>query len=190
MCRTLRFFMTLDRRTQPEYVAIFRRFLLVDVIYAVVQIFEYFAYKNIAGSFGFIFILCALLFIIDAGLLSWIISIPLDVKPQKHIVILNTISNVITLIFYTISKFYFVTDFTETAFSVVITMLLLLALIGIKGMKVYIIHRYLQFCDASEEQPFIPPKVEDEDTNDNENEANEPTATISKVDAQDPEMPV
>lgn len=154
MCRTLSFFRNIDSKSQVEFRARFRRYLIWDVIYCVIQLVEYIEYGNI-GSFGGIFIITALLFAVDAVLMVWLLAVPIERTPERHKIHANTISNSITLVFYTISKLYFLFTVEESALSVLITIGLWCLLIPIKVMKVMIIHRYLQFCDTADAGALI-----------------------------------
>ena len=148
MCRNIAFFLSISSKKKEEFIKRFKvNYLTLDILLAVIQIFEFALY----GFDGIIFIVTACMFALDAILLIWLISFK---RQQEHapkwVLIINLVSNALTVTAYSVGRIFIVFGLkaakSAKLYQRITAATFFVLFFPMKFIKLYIMYRYKQFC--------------------------------------------
>ena len=152
MCRNIWFCLNINTRSKQDFQRRFKvNFLTLDILLAGIQIFEFVSY----GEHGLVFILSAIMFGLDAILLIWLLSYKQPhTHAPKYILYINLLSNIITIIIYSISRVYIVFALgvckNSKLYQKIIAGTLYVMFFPMKLIKLYIMEQYKKYCQGGQ----------------------------------------
>ena len=150
MCRNISFCWNINTKSKEDFRRRFKvNFLTLDILLAVLQVFEYISY----GDDGLIFIISGCMFSLDAILLIWLLSYKgFESHAPKYVVLINFLSNALTIIVYSVSRVFIVFGLKvgskSKLYQKIIAGTLYVTFFPMKLIKLYIMYQYKKFCEG------------------------------------------
>ena len=146
----IKFYLDIESQQKEDYRKRFQwNFLPVDIIVALINVFDWWSYGEDLHWCGIIFILAACMFGIDALLLQWLISYK-STRCPRWLYRINIISNVHTLIPYSIGRviIFMGIDVAHDApvWLRIISATIYCLAFPMQCLKLYIMWKYSMYC--------------------------------------------